>query len=102
MGTFGDSGGGASCGSEAPTLTNPSLTWGSMSSDGLGVVNNASVSGAPEDAAWLVVETESGFKVVSDVVAGHGYAQWEGAFGEAGHATLYDHAHGEVWSSPFR
>ena len=61
---------------------------------------SVSVSRAPEESAWLVVETDDGLRVVAAVVGGFSLAEWDGVDGRAARATLLDATLEELWTGP--
>ena len=89
----GDGGGGSQCGYGV----RPVGRMGS-SNDRDFTIKNVSISGAPEDAAWLVVESDAGWRIVDDVVGGFGFVHWDDVYGHPAHATMYDHNLDEVWA----
>ncbi len=100
-GGMGDSGGYATCG-ESAVAPPPSVSAGSTQSDNdfSFSLNVDNLDGA---ATWLVVDTESGMEVASEIVDGMAYIEWPS--GDASETSptgvrALDAEMNEIWSAP--
>ena len=95
-GAFHENGGSGGCATLGQSTTG--VSWGA-SSNGPGgpMVQQVTVNDTPATAAWMVVETSSGARVVGNTVGGVGYVEWDGAAGEPARVVLLDAGHNEIW-----
>lgn len=93
-GRFEESGSVAGCGpaDAAGEIATPAISWGT------GVTARLSVNDGSPDAAWMVVETQFGVRIVSNVIAGSGYVEWPTDSGDPRLVTLFDAEMNELWS----
>ena len=104
FGMFSDMGSGtASCGDVLADGVEPLVGSGS-STDENGTAFDVSVRGLPADASWVVVKTQSGYRVASAVTEGIAYMQWQDLSddGPANPVQIVamNDAFDEVWSAP--
>lgn len=95
-GQFGDTSGSAGCGFENPDAVLGG--GGGSSSNGRQTINNYSVHHAPEGAQWLVMETTSGARIVSNVEVRSGFVEWDDRLGGPDVAFLLDKDLNEIWT----
>lgn len=90
-------GGGQNCFPTDFAQAGTSLSWGGIE-NGRNWLNTITVVNAPEDAVWMSTELRTGFVVISSVVGGYGYGEWDGLDGEPSQVVLLDSDLDEIWS----
>lgn len=79
-----------------PNVDPNGVSWGENTETGR-LTYDVSIWNASAEGVWMSVETGTGITIVSDIVGGIGYAEYDGKYGPPTRVSVYDTDHERLW-----